>query len=154
MRTSDIVVGETCASLLLQTRDGAPITIEGNLTVPGAPGRSSDDVVLIFERGTARFSNDRLELQGVMPETMTFDFAESYQTSFDATIAHFIGALRSGAPFETDIPDNLETLRLVEDAYCVPGGNRVRLTPNVLRPKRSPSDRFSRPAMREANGSG
>lgn len=115
--TSDIVVGETCATLLFETKAGAPMTIEGNLTVPGGPERSSDDMVFVLERGAVRFSNDRLEFRGVMPETTTFDFAESYQASFDATIAHFIDALRSGTPFETGIADNLETLRLVEDVY-------------------------------------
>ena len=41
----------------------------------------------------------------------------SYQASFDGAIRHFVDCLESGAPFETDAADNLQTLRLVEDAY-------------------------------------
>ena len=52
-----------------------------------------------------------------------FDFARSYQQSFDATIRHFIDRLTDGQPFETDLADNLETLRLVEDAYAAAGGS-------------------------------
>lgn len=36
-------------------------------------------------------------------------------------IAHFIECLETGAPFETDAADNLETLRLVEHAYWAAG---------------------------------
>jgi predicted dehydrogenase len=45
------------------------------------------------------------------------DFKAAYQACFDRAIAHFTDCLRTGAPFETAPEDNLETLRLVEDAY-------------------------------------
>ena len=45
----------------------------------------------------------------------SFDFARDYQESFDGAIRHFVDCLTSGAAFETDVLDNLETLRLVED---------------------------------------
>jgi D-apiose dehydrogenase len=117
LHTSGLVPGETCATILLQTQKGAPVTIEGNMTVPGAPGRAGDDVSLIFERGAVRFCDNHLSFAGAAPETVAFDAAETYQVSFDAAIAHFVEALRKGCPFETDMQDNLETLRLVEDAY-------------------------------------
>jgi hypothetical protein len=37
---------------------------------------------------------------------------------------------------------------------CDPGARRVRFTPKLASPKKSPSARFSRPATRAANGSG
>ena len=49
-----------------------------------------------------------------------------YQASFDGVIAHFVDCLETGAPFETDPADNLETLRLVEDAYWAAGLQRLR----------------------------
>jgi hypothetical protein len=38
-------------------------------------------------------------------------------------ISRFIDCLADGRPFETDIADNLETFRLVEDAYAAAGGS-------------------------------
>src|SRR5262249_44456259 len=59
-----------------------------------------------------------LRLLGPRPRVAAFDFSAGYQASFDAAIRHFVDGLRRGAPFETDIVDNLETLRLVDDAYA------------------------------------
>jgi len=36
----------------------------------------------------------------------------------DACIGQFVDRMRDGGPFETDPIDNLQTLRLVEDAYA------------------------------------
>ena len=58
-----------------------------------------------------------LHLLGARPQQETFDFARDYQASFDRAIGHFIDGLVTGTPFETDVEDNLETLRLVEQAY-------------------------------------
>ncbi len=41
----------------------------------------------------------------------------AYRRSYAATIRHFVEALRHGAPFETDIDDNLRTLGAVIAAY-------------------------------------
>jgi D-apiose dehydrogenase len=121
LRTSQAVVGETCATLLLETEAGAPITVQGNWTVPGTPARAEDDVWLVFRHGTVRFGDHRLSFEGRAPETVAFDPDASYQASFDAAVAHFVEALRAGTPFETEIEDNLETLRIVEDAYRLAG---------------------------------
>jgi hypothetical protein len=45
------------------------------------------------------------------------DFKAAYQPCFDSAMAHFVEALLDGTPFETSLEDNLQTLRLVEDAY-------------------------------------
>jgi len=58
-----------------------------------------------------------LQLRGASVERLPVDHAATYQTCFDEAIAHFAGRLRSGEPFETGPDDNLQTLRLVEDAY-------------------------------------
>ena len=47
-----------------------------------------------------------------------FQFQSDYEEGYVNAIAHFVDCLRSGKPFETPISDNLETLRLVEDAYA------------------------------------
>ena len=54
---------------------------------------------------------------GEKEETVRINSANAYQKSYDNAIAHFVNAVRSEQPFETDSRDNLLTLRLVEDAY-------------------------------------
>jgi predicted dehydrogenase len=72
---------------------------------------------LIGERSSIIFDGHTLSLLGEKSESIHFNFEEAYQASYDNAIAHFAEALRSGKPFETDGPDNLKTLRLVDQAY-------------------------------------
>ena len=117
LRTSDAVVGETAATLLLENRGGAPIIVAGNLTCPGYPPHHRDRVEIIGARGSIRMESDRLVVAGAEQRELVYDHPTAYQQSFDAAVAHFVACLRSGEPFETDGRDNLETLRLVEQAY-------------------------------------
>ena len=55
---------------------------------------------------------------------MQYDRDTGYQASFDGVIGHFVDCLETGAPFETGPADNLQTLRLVEDAYRAAGLHR------------------------------
>ena len=41
--------------------------------------------------------------------------------SYDNAIGHFVQALEQKTPFETDGLDNLQNLKLVDDAYCLAG---------------------------------
>jgi D-apiose dehydrogenase len=43
--------------------------------------------------------------------------AADYQACFDAAMEHFSQCLWDGLAFESDVRDNLETLRLVEEIY-------------------------------------
>ena len=54
---------------------------------------------------------------GEREENIRIDLKEAYQKSYDNSIAHFVEALRSESPFETDCHDNLQTLKLVDEAY-------------------------------------
>lgn len=51
-----------------------------------------------------------------------YDADAGYQSSFDATVLHFVARLRDGRPFETAPEDNLETLALVEAVYRAAAG--------------------------------
>ena len=75
---------------------------------------------------SATFADNELHLHGANPRSQRFDPEQGYQASFDAVIAHFVECLETGAPFETDPADNLETLRLVEHAYWAAGLQRLR----------------------------
>jgi predicted dehydrogenase len=117
LRTSDTVAGETVATILFATEAGAPFVIDGNLTCPGYPPASRDRVELIGDRASVTMRDDHLQLHGNRREEIAYEHSLAYQESFDAAVAHFAEALRTGKPFETSTVDNLETLRLVEAVY-------------------------------------
>ncbi len=120
-RTTEAVIGDTAAHLLLETADGAPVSISGNLTCPGYPPASSDRVELIGRGDSITLADNVLQRLGPAPETLRYVHAEAYQACFDSAIGHFVERLRDGAPFETEARDNLDTLALVEDAYRLSG---------------------------------
>ena len=116
------VRGETLATIFLETAAGAPVVVNGTMAAPGYPIRVPDRLELVGSIASAAFSGSPLTLRGgKRPREIGFDDAGGYQASFDGVIAHFVDCLVSGAPFETDPTDNLETLRLVEHAYRAAG---------------------------------
>jgi len=120
-RTIAEIKGETLATILLESASGAPVVVSGTLVATGFPPRSQDELELIGQNATAMFANGRLHLTGSQSREAVFDVHRSYQESFDGTIKHFAECLASGATFETDAVDNLETLRLVDHAYLAAG---------------------------------
>ena len=117
LRTLEQARGETFAAMFLETADGCPVEVTGTMAAPGFPPRPSDRLELIGSHASLVFDNWTLQLLGAEPRSKPFDHDQGYQESFDAVIAHFVECVRSGAPFETDPLDNMETLRLVEHAY-------------------------------------
>jgi len=118
---SSEVTGEDAALILLRSENGAIGTISGNLSAPGAPPLPGDRLEMIGERSSISFDNDTLTISGETNEAIRINLEEAYQASYDNAIAHFVEALRTGQPFETDRLDNLKTLRLVDDAYRLAG---------------------------------
>lgn len=115
-RFCPVVRGEDQAVILLEGQKRWAL-LDGSLVVPGAPPTPSDRLELIGTRGTALFEGNSVRLRGVQDEYIPLDLAAGYADSYAAAIAHFAACLSSGAAFETDVPDNLHTLALVEDAY-------------------------------------
>jgi nucleotide-binding universal stress UspA family protein len=111
------VEGETVAAILLETAGGTPLVITATTAARGFPARTQDRLIFVGHKGTAILEGSQLQLLGPNPRRDSYDFDEGYQASFDGAISHFIECLRSGDHFETDPVDNLETLRLVENAY-------------------------------------
>lgn len=109
--------GESAATILL--RDGADcaIVLEGNMLAHGYPARPLDRCEVRGDDGRIVLDGGRLSLVAAVPEERAFDLDAAYQASFDAVIDHFVDRLRTGASFETNPADNLETLALVEAAY-------------------------------------
>jgi len=119
LRVSPDVIGEDVAHIALKAKNGAIGMVSGNLSAAGFPLLPQDRLELIGERSSILFDGGTLSLVGEKNETIHFNFEEAYQASYDNAIAHFVEALRTGQPFETDRLDNLKTLRLVEEAYRV-----------------------------------
>ena len=116
-RVSREISGEDVALISLKAASGALGSIAGNFSAAGFPPLPSDRLELVGENGTIVFDSGILRLLGRTQETVRFDFDNMYQQSYDNAIAHFVNCLQDGAPFETDRMDNLDTLRLVADAY-------------------------------------
>jgi predicted dehydrogenase len=119
----DLVIGETLAAIFLETGAGAPVTLRGSMVAHGTPVRTEDRLDAMGAAAALRLGGMTLSMVGGEERRESFDFAASYQQSFDAAIRHFVDRLIDGRPFETEIADNLETLRLVEDAYAAAGGS-------------------------------
>ncbi len=120
-RTLPEVRGESVATIFLETAAGAPVVGTGTMAAPGYPPRPPDRLEIVGTRGSAVFADSELSLLGPRPRSQRYDPDQGYQASFDGVIAHFADCLETGAPFETDPADNLETLRLVEHAYWAAG---------------------------------
>lgn len=118
------VRGETVAAIFMETSTGAPVEVTGTMAAPGYPSRPPDRLEIVGDKASAVFADQELRLLGAEPCSRVYDKDRGYQASFDGVIAHFVDCLETGAPFETDTVDNLETLRLVEDAYTAAGSRR------------------------------
>jgi predicted dehydrogenase len=125
-RTVPDVVGETVAAIFLETASGAPVEVTGTMVAAGYPARPPDRLEFVGSKASATFADSELHLHGANARSQRFDSERGYQASFDGAIAHFVDCLETGAPFETDPADNLETLRLVEHAYWAAGLQRSR----------------------------
>ncbi len=117
-RLCPAVVGEDHAVIMLEGAQRWAL-LDGSLIVPGAPPTFSDRLELVGTQGIALFEGNKLQLRGKQHDVITFDLDAGYGDSYAAAIAHFASALLSGAPFETDAADNLQTLALVDDAYAM-----------------------------------
>jgi predicted dehydrogenase/predicted TIM-barrel fold metal-dependent hydrolase len=116
-QTEEALLGETMATILLDTEAGAPVVLVGSFVAPGFGVAVSDRLEIIGSLSSVILDKETLTLMGPESRTLTYDAKKEYQHCFDAGMQHFVNCLRSGAPFESTARDNLRTLRLVEDAY-------------------------------------
>jgi predicted dehydrogenase len=97
---------------------GAAVVLTGDFMAAGYPAAQFDRLEIFGEKGTIRFFGTKLELIGTEPIMREVDLDANYKASYRDTISHFLDCLASDAPFETSPADNLETLRLIEEAYA------------------------------------
>jgi predicted dehydrogenase len=133
LTTEPDLPGETVATILLETASGAPVVISGNAVAPGfgdspSAGDAGDAppgerMEIIGEHASVIVCGETLDRIGPSPARESVDQRAAYQACFDGAVAHFVERLADGRPFETDLRDNLETLRLVEQAYRLSGAH-------------------------------
>jgi predicted dehydrogenase len=109
--------GEDRAALLMAGVDGAAVTLVGDFMVAGEPPGQFDHLEIHGTRGTVTLKRDMLRSIGEVDEEVRVDIDANYRASWEGAITHFIERLEDGRPFETRPEDNLETLRIVEEAY-------------------------------------
>jgi predicted dehydrogenase len=90
----------------------------------GHPPDQFDRLEILGTRGAIGLERDRLRLMADQVEDVAIDLPANYRASYAAALAHFVDRLADGGPFETGPEDNLETLRIVEAAYAVGGGDK------------------------------
>jgi D-apiose dehydrogenase len=120
-RLAEGLPGEDTAAILLEGENGFIATADGSICAPGYPQLHGDRLEIIGTKGTVVMDYNRVFLVGAEGEAEEVDLLGRYQECFDTVIAAFVEGLRTGAPFETDRLDNLETLRLMESVYRAAG---------------------------------
>jgi predicted dehydrogenase len=120
-RLAEGLPGEDTAAILMSGEGGLIATADGCLVAPGYPPLHGDRLEVIGETGTIVMELDRVLVVGREAEAVTVDLLGRYQECFDTAMRAFVDAFGDGTPFETDITDNLETLRLMESVYRAAG---------------------------------
>ena len=114
------VVGETVVTMVLNQ---GPVlgVLDTSWASYGYPTTTSADTLVVEGTGGSLFLNDdgRLTLSGASGriERIPVDTTDSYVRMYWGAINHFAECLRSGAPFQTNGPDNLKTLEIAFRAY-------------------------------------
>lgn len=116
-RTCPAIRGEDRAALLMAGENGAAVSLVGDFMVVGEPAAQYDRLEIHGTTGTITLIGDRLRSAGATEEEIRLDLDANYRASWEAAIGHFVDRLIDGMPFETRPEDNLETLRIVEQAY-------------------------------------
>jgi D-apiose dehydrogenase len=114
--------GDTLATIMMETPAGAPVALSGSSVAVGFPERFNDRFEALGARASLTFEDGVLRLLGPEPREERYDmsaagYAAMYQSCFTTAAVRFRDAIVSGGPFETGGEDNLETLKIAEDAY-------------------------------------
>lgn len=130
------VAGESVATLVLNQGPVLGLLDSSWASYGYAAGTANDSLVVEGTRGSLFLSADgRLTLHradGRM-ERIPVDTTDNYVRMYWGAINHFAECVRSGAPFQTDGPDNLKTLEVAFRAYDSARENTVIRFANLQR---------------------
>lgn len=113
----DEIRGEDRASLFLTGADGAAVALMGDFMAWGYPVAQTDRLQILGTEGSIFLEGESLRVVDGGEEEITLDLQADYKASYRGAIQHFLDGLTTGIPFETAPEDNLQTLRIVEQAY-------------------------------------
>jgi predicted dehydrogenase len=119
-RSCPLVRGEDRASMFMTTGAGAAVSVVGDFMAHGHPSTLRDRLEILGTTGAILLEGDSLRLlRGAQAEEdVAIDLAADYEASYLGALTHFLDRLDDGGAFETSPEDNLETLRIVEQAYA------------------------------------
>jgi predicted dehydrogenase len=120
-RATTVIKAEDTATIMLETKGGVTAVVEGVLSSAGYPIRAGNRLEISGTRCSVILDDAHLRLFGAENEEEKYDEAEMRQKCFDLSIQHFIDQTRSGQPYWTSAEDQLNTLKLVEEAYRLAG---------------------------------
>lgn len=113
--------GDDTASILMEGKDGLIAMADGCICAPGYPDLHGDRLEVIGTKGTIIMDYNTVSIVGDETSKIEVDLIGRYQECFDTAIRAFVTGVETGAAFETDRLDNLETLRLMESVYRAAG---------------------------------
>lgn len=115
------LAGEDLALITMKGRDGLTAVLDGNTSAPGYAPLPQDRFEIIGSKDTMIYDGDKLYLASGKEVALHYDLAANYQRCWSGCVQDFARGLRTGAPFQTDRLDNIETLKLMENAYLAAG---------------------------------
>lgn len=117
----DEIRGEDRAALFLTGAAGAAVALIGDFMARGYPVAQTDRLQILGTEGSIFLEGESLRIVDDGEEEVTLDLQANYKASYRGAIQHFLDGLTAGIPFETAPEDNLQTLRIVEQAYRMGG---------------------------------
>jgi len=123
--TEAALEGDTLCTMMMETPDGAPVVLSGSAVVVGYPEGFNDKFEILGSKGSITWDGDTLRLLGPEPREdripMRERYDEMYQSCFTIMAGNFKDAIENDRPFESEAEDNLETVRVTEEAYRLSG---------------------------------
>jgi len=101
------------------------VVLSGSAVVVGYPEGFNDKFEILGSKGSITWDGDTLRLLGPEPREdripMRERYDEMYQSCFTIMAGNFKDAIENDRPFESEAEDNLETVRVTEEAYRLSG---------------------------------
>jgi predicted dehydrogenase len=124
-KTNKALAGEDVGVIVMTARSsGCSVVLDGNISAMGYPPLPTDRLEIVGSKDTLILDRDVIYCVSNPSEIVKHDLTANYQACFSGLIKNFVEGLKTGEKFATDRLDNLETLRLMENAYSAADRSR------------------------------